>query len=803
MDVRCNRCGTDYEFDDTLISDRGTTVQCTNCGYQFKIYPQNRGSSAPERWRVTTASGKEHVYTSLRDLQRAIGEHKVGPRDLLSRGAEAPRPLGAIPELEPFFASTTGPSRGLQSVPRTLHGVAPPPSGTPRPSPNVGRTQSGLGGKMPFVQAHTTDPGGFSTTLPAGQGSSGSFEQSSSVPRVLGTTLPSALPATTPNLAFDSTSLAGPPAAPSAPATTPYSPVAPGGTLRMDRGSPSSFDSTLPATSPTRTDPRSGGTQPSPEPPTSPFAGVIPPPEPVVPARPAPPPAAAPYIAPAPITPGALPAGPRSSPRSSPRQTPPVPGVMSRERLPSYDDLPEEPAEAGRRATSRWIAGVVILAVAGLLAATVGHKYLARFSNAPKPVPSARDTRAAGFLAEGMRLLEEAQYDEAQIALVKAQALADRDPAVLSGLAKLETLRAETFWLKLRLLDPTATALVQSTERELADRVAKARKAVDAAFAVAPEDPSVIRARVNVLRIAGEEGKAREWIQPVAANPADPQNAYVLAALDLAEAAPAWSTVIDRLRAAAVSGKDVGRARATLIYALVRAGRVVEAGTELAKVENADRPHPLLPELKGFVARFSTPLDAGVADAAASVDAAAPPGAAQADGAVATEGVAAAAPPTGDFRRRLTQAAAAVNSGELSRAEQLYQSVLNEHPGNTEALAGLADVARRRNDTATATKLYADVLEANPSYLPALMATADQKWQAGDRKGAIALYRRVLEQAGPSTDYGQRAQARIAQGEGGDQSSSKPSSPPTSTPAEPPPSKPEIDTSDLPGVTPP
>jgi predicted Zn finger-like uncharacterized protein len=789
MDVRCNRCGTDYEFDDTLISDRGTTVQCTNCGYQFKIYPEGKGS-APERWRVKTSSGKEHVYTSLRDLQRAIGEHKVGPRDLLSRGAEPPRPLGAIPELEPFFATTTGPTRGLQTAPRTLHGVAPPPSGAPRPPATAGRTQAGLGGK-PFVPAHPTDPGGFSSTMPAGQAPSKVFEQSSSAPRILGATLPSATPAV-PSVAFDSTSLAEPPPAPAARA-----PVGPGGTLRMDSGTPASFDSTLPAASPPRADAR-GGTQPS-APTPRPAAGAPPvvttppvvPVSPAVPARPAPSP-----VVTAPVVSAPLSSGPRSSPRSSPRQTPPVPAVMPRDRAPSYDDLPDgDVPEAGRRATSRWIAGVVILAVAGLLAATVGHKYLARFSSAPKPATSARDTRAASFLADGLRLLDDAQYDEAQVALVKAQALADRDPAVLAGLAQVETLRAETFWLKLRLLDPTATALVQSTERELAERVTKARKAVDAAFAVAPEDPSVIRARINVLRIAGDEAKAREWIQPIAANPADPQNAYVLAALDLAEAAPAWSTVIDRLRAAAVSGKDVGRARATLIYALVRAGRVVEA---------ADRPHPLLPELKGFVTRFSVPLDAGVdaADAAAATDAAVP-AEPTADGVAAPAGAGEAPGAAGDFRKRLAQAAQAVSAGELSRADSLYRGVLNEHPGNTEALAGLADVARRRNDTATASKLYAEVLEANPSYLPALMATADQKWQAGDRKGAIALYRRILEQAGPSTDYGQRAQSRIAQGEGGEAGGPKPSPAPASTPAQPPPSKPEIDTSDLPGVTPP
>ena len=49
MDVRCNRCATEYEFDDALISERGTTVKFTNCGYQFKVFPtgsQSHGVSA-------------------------------------------------------------------------------------------------------------------------------------------------------------------------------------------------------------------------------------------------------------------------------------------------------------------------------------------------------------------------------------------------------------------------------------------------------------------------------------------------------------------------------------------------------------------------------------------------------------------------------------------------------------------------------------------------------------------------------------------------------------------------------------
>jgi predicted Zn finger-like uncharacterized protein len=154
MDVRCSRCGTDYEFDDTLISERGTTVKCTNCSYQFKIYPPKSAAAAPERWNVHTSSGKELVFTSLRELQKGISERKVGPNDLLSRGRQPPRPLGSIPELEPFFANASGPSRGVQSPARTLHGVAPPPSGAPRPEKDERPTSRGIG------QRSSTKPDG-------------------------------------------------------------------------------------------------------------------------------------------------------------------------------------------------------------------------------------------------------------------------------------------------------------------------------------------------------------------------------------------------------------------------------------------------------------------------------------------------------------------------------------------------------------------------------------------------------------------------------------------------------------------
>ncbi len=764
MDVRCSRCGTDYEFDDTLISERGTTVKCTNCSYQFKIFPPKSVDSTPERWIVRTAIGRELVFTSLRELQRGIADGKVGPNDLLSRGRQPPRPLGSIPELEPFFTSASGASRGLRSAPSTLHGVAPPPSGSPRPEKDERPTSRGIGQRAaakaeptaakaePTTAKQTitqfSQPG-LSATLPVSNPVPPSgYSQRAPEPRVLGSVVP-----TDPGPAR-------PPPKPERrsepPRTDPRvepteKPAQVMQTVRL-ASSPISFDATMPAADP----------PPPPLPQASPAPGASSP-------RPA-------------VKSGALDnTVPASQPRtvraapSQPLQPTPPPPISTRERLPSYtDETPNPDAEPGRRARTRWIAGLVFVAVAGLLGLTVGRQYAARFTSTPAPEGSARDARASKFLSEGMRLADQADYEGAQESLAKAHALADRDPAVLAALARLETLRADQFWLRLRLLDPTSTALVQSTHRELGRRVGKARQAVDAAFALAPEDPVVTRARVDAMRLAGEEKRAREWIAPVAANASDPQNAYVLAALDLAEAAPAWAPVIDRLRAAAVSEREASRARAALVYALVRAGRGTEAETELAKIAAAERVHPLLDELTSFVNRFKAPADAGAdapeEDAAvAALDPKKLP-------ALDTTPAPAAAPdekrPTGDFRSRLTQAAGASASGDLARAESLYRSVIAEQPGNTEALSGLADVARKRGDSATAQKMYSKVLEANPSYLPALMASADAKWEAGERKGAITLYRRIVEQAGPSSEYGQRAQARIAQGESEGTSSS-------------------------------
>lgn len=121
MEVRCSNCATEYEFDDALVSARGTSVKCTQCGHQFRVHPRG-ASTAPETWLVRKASGREAVFTSLRELQQAIVKGQLEPGDQLSRGGQPFRPLEDIYELQTFFTAAQG-SRSRPGGAGTLLGV--------------------------------------------------------------------------------------------------------------------------------------------------------------------------------------------------------------------------------------------------------------------------------------------------------------------------------------------------------------------------------------------------------------------------------------------------------------------------------------------------------------------------------------------------------------------------------------------------------------------------------------------------------------------------------------------------------
>jgi predicted Zn finger-like uncharacterized protein len=167
MDVRCERCKTQYDLDDSRISETGVTVQCTTCHHVFVVKkkalvvtvpvkpgqepqapkvplgdaqpaapagpppglrplsppmstpPPVATASSPEpsaqplppataaagarEWRLRQPSGNTFTFKDLTTLQKWIVERKVSRDDELSLTGETWKRLGDIAELATFF----------------------------------------------------------------------------------------------------------------------------------------------------------------------------------------------------------------------------------------------------------------------------------------------------------------------------------------------------------------------------------------------------------------------------------------------------------------------------------------------------------------------------------------------------------------------------------------------------------------------------------------------------------------------------------------------------------------------------
>lgn len=639
MDVTCDRCSTAYEFDDALVSERGTTVKCTNCGHQFKVRrPQPVGS--PERWLVRTIDGRELEFRALRELQAAIGQTLITRDDVLSRGGSRPRRLGSIAELEPFFAQAAGavvhPTNlglGPKPVPARARPQAPPPPvSRPELSVAIPLRDAGSvdeethimhgGGRLPSTPPppprRSTPPPLGATPLPgvvvAAAGApppplglsedaatmGASYDQATALANYGQATLASARPAEPsvppqrarprPPLRGDATSAAA------------YG--------ELTRAAPSESHAvadsmreptTIP--SPNRAKPRDEVSAP-----TAPFviSKVVDVTQDDVAAVPRndwtqPPPPAEP--SPAKTTPE--PARVSEPAEPSANIATPTPGVRV-----SYmpDEAYAEPrfSQVGvprRAGAARWIVGLFVAGMVVLAFATVGRKLLVT-----TPTQITGDARVGQLLTDGERSLGDGDLEFAKEQFDKASVLAERDPRVGADLARLAVTKADVDWLRTRLLagdDPEQSA----ARRELDQAVQRARRAADKAAELSPTDAAVTRSRIDALRLAGDLESARKLVAQLSGQSSQPENALVLAELDLAESKPDWSTVIGRLRTAVGGEGNLGRARGLLVYALARSSDLPGAKAELERLKALPRPHPLLGALTAYLARVDKAVD--------------------------------------------------------------------------------------------------------------------------------------------------------------------------------------------------
>ncbi|MCW5804783.1 MAG: zinc-ribbon domain-containing protein [Deltaproteobacteria bacterium] len=207
MDVRCEKCQTEYELDEARLKPGGVTVKCTNCGHMFKIrkrsntnvgapaaidpaaaaaaqrsrpvssrpppapyVPPTRADSildeAPTKhlgdegpttldrqWLIRLENGEQKACRELATLQQWIVGGVISRESLISRTGKTWKRLGDIAELAQYFdiadeARTTREDR--KTAPPPHGGRASPPSNPPTPPPTpplTGRgTMLGVGG---------------------------------------------------------------------------------------------------------------------------------------------------------------------------------------------------------------------------------------------------------------------------------------------------------------------------------------------------------------------------------------------------------------------------------------------------------------------------------------------------------------------------------------------------------------------------------------------------------------------------------------------------------------------------------
>lgn len=161
MDVRCEKCQTEYELDESRLKPGGVTVKCTNCGHMFKIrkrantnvgipattpaptpvvaapppepartkpvskqqtppaMPQPRagshsdapmgitdtpsGPNSQRQWLVRLENGETRTCSELATLQQWIVAGAVSRESLISRSGKTWKRLGDIAELSQYF----------------------------------------------------------------------------------------------------------------------------------------------------------------------------------------------------------------------------------------------------------------------------------------------------------------------------------------------------------------------------------------------------------------------------------------------------------------------------------------------------------------------------------------------------------------------------------------------------------------------------------------------------------------------------------------------------------------------------
>jgi predicted Zn finger-like uncharacterized protein len=160
MDVTCAKCGAEYEFDESLLGERGATVKCSSCAHVFRVFAKQAPARPALKLRFAK-TGRVETLSSLRELQLRIRNGDVNGDDQLGRDGFDFRRLADVPELKNFFLQPSGPSGTLRSqgqAPLRVSETSMPPTSKDNPAPataqnhpNPKRTVLGMGPMHPHI----------------------------------------------------------------------------------------------------------------------------------------------------------------------------------------------------------------------------------------------------------------------------------------------------------------------------------------------------------------------------------------------------------------------------------------------------------------------------------------------------------------------------------------------------------------------------------------------------------------------------------------------------------------------------
>jgi predicted Zn finger-like uncharacterized protein len=612
MDVTCDRCATRYEFDEALVSSKGTTVKCTNCGHQFKVH-RAQGALQLDGWTIRTTDGKELYFGAMRKLQAAISNGAITRDDILiPRDGGEPRRLSRIEELQSFF----------HEEPDDEHTIRRPITGKTSPGH---RTASYPPGRLA-----PSNPSMLETKVRGG---------GTPAPKRLMDRDGGVMPSRTGNTLRPPASMNTPNVAPQDPATLPRAAHhTPGGLDALD-----GLDDEIPPT-PRRDPPPKPRRSSKPQPPVSSDVMAVESNEALIGSRPSPvieglddlpddmkstvaddetigdaegidappsdgarmavPPARARDESEFPVDMPDMPEMPISSARDdaisigpmTPSPSAARPSILRRSAAytdPRFSTLGQHGKRPG---LARWVVGIIAV---GMLAVG-GLALVDRYAPAGEsgPANAKEDSRVDKFLEEGDRRLNDGDIEGAKAEFIKASGITDGDPRISRGLAKIEVITADMLWLHTHLLEKDSPHR-KSLESQLAGAVKRARNASDLAANQAPEDPLSVGLQIDVLRLEGKRDEARQLVSKL--DGVGPDGGRSLALLDLLEDKPNYGSVIDRLRSAARAERKLARAQALLVYALARAERKGDASKELDALKAQNASHPMLAPLQAFV----------------------------------------------------------------------------------------------------------------------------------------------------------------------------------------------------------